>query len=129
MALDLSSYSASFKLLYSDLCDVYRYITLLDEHGATRKERSDVPVYKDIACLISPEQADDANPRTVSNIPLEQFISIHTTPQIKLLAGDYLVLRKFSKGEILRRYRGTIGEPKAYPTHIKATLKLDKAED
>lgn|GEM_PF-4782326 len=129
MVLDLSAYSASFKFLYSDLCDVYRYITTLDEHGATRKERNDVPIYQDVACLISPEQADDANPRTISNIPLEQFISIHTTPDIKLVAGDYLVLKKLSKGQILRRYRGTIGEPKAYPTHIKATLKLDKAED
>lgn len=128
MALDLSGYSRAFAFMYSDLCDVYRYHNVLDATGATRKERDADATYTDVCCLASPEQSDDASPRSVSHIPLEQYISVHVEPSVRLIAGDYLVVRKIGSGRVMRRYYGTIGEPKVYPTHIKATLKVDKAE-
>lgn len=128
MAIDLSGYADALAMLYSDSCDVFRYTPVVDKHGGTRVSRSQVPVYQEVACLISPVQADDANPRELSHIPSEQLLSIHVKPDIELRAGDYLVLRKMRRRVVQRQYRGTIGEPKVYPTHIKAILKLDKAE-
>lgn len=126
--IELSKYRGMFAKLYADRFDVYRNGTETDANGATHNVRKAMPALQNVACLASPESADDAMPRPQALLNAEQYISIHCSPEIDLFNGDYLVIRKYRNGAVVRVYRGTIGEPKIYPTHIKATLKIDKSE-
>lgn len=126
--IDLSQYRGVFAKLYKDRFDVYRNGTETDVNGATHNVRKAMPALQNVACLVSPESADDAMPRPQALLESDMFISIHCRPETDLFNGDYLVVRKYRKNAVVRVYRGTIGEPKVYPTHIKATLKIDKSE-
>lgn len=126
--VDLSKYRGVFAKLYTDRFDVYRHGFETDENGARHNVCHLMPALTNRPCLISPEQADDAMPRPEALLNAEQYISIHCRPDLDLINGDYIVARKMRKDAVVRTYKGTIGEPKVYPTHIKATLKIDKAE-
>lgn len=126
--IDLSKYSGVFAKLYRDRFDVYRHGKQTDANGATHNVRLAIPALQNVACLASPEAADDAMPRPQALLEADQYISIHCKPEADLFNGDYLVVHKYRKNAVVRIYRGTIGEPKVYPTQIKATLKIDKSE-
>lgn len=114
--------------MYHDRFDVYRHGTETDENGATHQVCHQMPVLSNQPCQITPEQADDAMPRLQAIQNADQYISIHCRPETDLIKGDTIVARKMRNGAVVRTYRGTIGEPKVYPTHLKATFKVDCAE-
>lgn len=113
--------------MYKDRFDVYRHGTETDENGATHQVCYQMSVLSNQPCQISPEQADDAMPRAQAIQNADQYISIHCRPELDLINGDYIIARKMRNGAVVRTYKGTIGEPKVYPTHIKATFKIDSA--
>lgn len=116
------------KQMYKDRFDVYRHGTETDANGATHQVCYQMPALSNLPCQISPEQADDAMPRPQALSDVEQYISIHCRPETDLIKGDTIVARKMRNGAVVRTYKGTIGEPKVFPTHIKATFKVDDAE-
>lgn len=115
-------------IMYQDRFDVYRHGTETDANGATHQVCYQMPAMSDQPCQISPEQADDAMPRPQALLNADQYISIHCRPELDLINGDYIIARKMRNGAVVRTYKGTIGEPKVYPTHIKATFKVDSSE-
>ena len=127
--IDLSKYADIVAAMYSDFFTIYRYHNETDEDGGTRSVRDEHPTYQDVACLISPRNDDSATPMPRGALRPNQSVSFHCHPNHVILCGDYVVLRKFSGGTELRRYSGTVGEPKVYPTHTKATLELDASGD
>ena len=126
--VNLANYRGVFAKMYKDRFDVYRHGTETDANGATHQVLHLMPVLSDMPCMISPEQADDAMPRPQALLNADQYISIHCRPELDLIIGDYIIARKMRNGAVVRTYKGTIGEPKVYPTHIKATFKLDSSE-
>ena len=126
--VNLAKYRGVVAQMYKDRFDVYRHGTETDANGATHQVRHQMPALSNQPCLISPEQADDAMPRPQALLDAEQYITIHCRPELDLIKGDYIVARKIRNGAVVRTYKGTIGEPKVYPTHIKATFKIDSSE-
>lgn len=125
--VDVSIIATAVALMFSDDCDVYRYSEQTDSFGAKRARRGSLPELSAVSCLISQTAADDAANRLKSNIPLDKGISIHVAAGTGLRAGDYVVARKRSRGQVVCTYRGTIGEPAVYPSHVMAELRLDDA--
>lgn len=126
--VNLANYRGVIAKMYKDRFDVYRHGTETDANGATHQVCYKMPAMSDQPCQISPEQADDAMPRAQAIQNADQYISIHCRPELDLISGDYIVARKMRNGAVVRTYKGTIGEPKVFPTHIKATFKVDCAE-
>ena len=126
--VNLANYRGVIAKMYKDRFDVYRHGTEKDANGATHQVCYQMPALSDRPCLISPEQADDAMPRAQAIQDADQYISIHCRPELDLISGDYIIARKMRNGAVVRTYKGTIGEPKVFPTHIKATFKVDSAE-
>lgn len=126
--VNLANYRGVIAKMYKDRFDVYRHGTETDANGATHQVCYQIPAMSDQPCQISPEQADDAMPRAQAIQNAAQYISIHCRPELDLISGDYIVARKMRNGAVVRTYKGTIGEPKVFPTHIKATFKVDCAE-
>lgn len=123
--VNLAKYRGVVARMYKDRFDVYRHGTETDANGATHQTCYSIPALSNQPCLISPEQADDAMPRPKALLEDEQYISIHCRPETDLMKGDTIVARKMRNGSVVRTYKGTIGKPKVYPTHIKATFKTD----
>lgn len=126
--VNLANYRGIIAKMYQDRFDVYRHATETDANGATRQVRNRLPELSNQPCQISPEQADDAMPRPQAVLNPDQYISIHCRPETDLISGDYIIARKMRNGAVVRTYRGTIGEPKVYPLHVKATFKVDSSE-
>lgn len=125
--VNLANYRGVIAKMYEDRFDVYRHGTETDANGATHQVCYQIPALSNQPCQISPEQADDAMPRAQAIQNADQYISIHCRPELDLISGDYIVARKMRNGAVVRTYKGTIGEPKVFPTHIKATFKVDSA--
>lgn len=123
-----ANYRGVIAKMYKDRFDVYRHGTETDANGATHQVCYQIPALSNQPCQISPEQADDAMPRPQALLDADQYISIHCRPELDLINGDYIIARKMRNGAVVRTYKGTIGEPKVFPTHIKATFKVDCAE-
>lgn len=126
--IDLSKYRGKFALLYNDRFDVYRNGTETDANGATHNVRYSLPSLQNCACLASPDSASNATPRPQKVLDVDQNIYIHCRPELDLLSGDYIVVRKRRGFNVVCIYRGTIGQPEIYPTHIKAAMKIDSVE-
>ena len=126
--VNLANYRGVIAKMYKDRFDVYRHGTETDANGATHQVCYQMSAMSDQPCQISPEQADDAMPRAQAIQNADQYISIHCRPELDLISGDYIIARKMRNGAVVRTYKGTIGEPKVFPTHIKATFKVDSAE-
>ena len=126
--VNLANYRGVIAKMYKDRFDVYRHGTETDANGATHQVCYQMPAMSDQPCQISPEQADDAMPRAQAIQNADQYISIHCRPELDLINGDYIIARKMRNDAVVRTYKGTIGEPKVFPTHIKATFKVDCAE-
>lgn len=126
--VNLAKYRGVVAQMYKDRFDVYRHGTETDANGATHQVCYQIPAMSDQPCQISPEQTDDAMPRAQAIQDADQYISIHCRPELDLISGDYIVARKMRNGAAVRTYKGTIGEPKVLPTHIKATFKIDSSE-
>lgn len=126
--VDVSSIAAGLRLLFTDECDVYRYTEQTDSFGGLRPVRGSLPSPSGLPCLISHTAVDAASRRLKSHIPLDKRIAIHAPVSSALRAGDYVVARKLSRGAVLCTYRGTIGEPAVYPSHLRAELELDAAQ-
>lgn len=125
--VDVSFIASGMRLLFTDEFDVYRYTEQTDSFGAQRAVRGSQPDLCQVPCLISHTAVDAASRRSTSHIPLDKRIAIHAPVSSALRAGDYVVARKLSRGALLCTYRGTIGEPAVYPSHIRAELELDDA--
>lgn len=126
--VDVSFIAAGLRLLFTDECDVYRYTEQSDDFGGTRPARGTLPAISEVPCLISHASVDAATNRLKSHIPMEKRIAIHLPLASALRAGDYVVARKLARGLVVCTYRGTIGEPAVYPSHIRAELDLDDAD-
>lgn len=126
--VNLAKYRGVVAQMYKDRFDVYRHGTETDANGATHQVCYQIPAMSDQPCHISPEQSDDSMPRAQAIQDADQYISIHCRPELDLISGDYIVARKMRNGAAVRTYKGTIGEPKVLPTHIKATFKIDSSE-
>jgi hypothetical protein len=124
--VDVSIIAAIITVLYADECDIYRYTEQTDSFGGTRLTRGS-PTLAGVRCLISHANADDASKRLNSHIPPTKRIALHVTPNTDLRAGDFVVARKRSRGQVVCTYQGTVGEPAVYPSHIRADLMLDEA--
>lgn len=125
MPIDLSSFAGTFAILYADVFSVYRYENTVDEIGVTVNQKKLVPEIHNVMCLLSPESEGRANPRPDFVLDQDQIMTLHCSPTVELKNGDFIVAKKIRNDTIMAVYRGTIGTPKKYPTHIKASFKVD----
>jgi hypothetical protein len=126
--VDVSIIATALGLLFTDECDVYRYTEQTDSYGGTQALRGSLPALSQVPCLISHTVVDAASNRLTSHLPLDKRIALHAPLSSALRAGDYVVARKRARGQVVCTYRGTIGAPAVYPSHLRAELELDEAE-
>lgn len=112
-------------VMYNDKCTIYRHIAVIDDIGLTHNHTQSTPSMLDIPCHVQMKTDDKASVGNQAYQEASQEISFFVHPSNEIMRGDRAVLKKMLSKTNFIEYKGVVGEPRTFPTHIKATLELE----
>lgn len=116
-----------YTMLYDDRMDIYRTTSSMNDDDSTDISYEPKPLYTDVRCRISLSSSDSAGDEEVDRNPVHYQPKIFCEPGVDLLAGDYIVLRRYTDAGAVRiTYKGTVAQPSVYSTHQEAFLGIDE---
>ena len=125
--MKISGLGSFFSLLYDDRMDIYRTSKELNEDYTTDISYEETPLYTDIPCRLSFSSDDLGGDSEVDSTPVRYSPKVFCKSKVDLLAGDYVVVRRFADdGSLAKEYRGTVAQPSWYSTHQEAFMQIDE---
>jgi hypothetical protein len=121
--MDTSFVSGAFAMLYDDRMDVQRRVQSKAGDGSTvTGPRQTVTGLTNIPCRISYKMPDTAtNPENGEQV--RRQVQVFFAPDIDILAGDYLILRRITGGAVRQTLQGNAGKPGIYGSHCELLLE------
>lgn len=112
----------------TDKCDIYRRKKVINENGSTDIILDPTPIATDVPCRISfiRYKIEDPSNIRIDENPIEHTPKIFLPVFTDIKAGDTVILRRISvENEILYTYKGIVGAPACFDTHIEIMLNID----
>lgn len=115
--------------MLTDKVDVYRYVNEVSEDGSTTTKLSSEPVVSDLPGRISfsYSKIENAKIHDPSGDPIDHTPKIFFLTDADIKTGDIVTVKRYIPGteEILVSYRGKIGLPSIFPTHIEVSIAIE----
>lgn len=112
----------------TDRSDIYRRTSVKNPDGTTAVVLKDIPIATDVPSRVSfiRYKIEDPSDRQLDENPLKSTVKIFFPVKTDIKAGDKVVLRRLSsEGDILYTYKGVLGLPAAFDTHMEVMLDID----
>lgn len=109
-----------------DRMDIYRHVTSESEYGATEVDFPDKPTYEDVPCRLSWSEQESPRNYTEDYTPVELPIKVICKYDQDILAGDYVVVRRYSENDLIDTYKGICGDSATYESHKELYFKVQE---
>lgn len=96
----------------TDKMNIGRRQTITNPDGSTGETSPKDPIYTDVPCHISFEEADNPDNAINDTVPIISVVKVHCRADVDLQNNDYVTAFRLSEsGEVLETYEGSIGFP------------------
>ena len=111
-----------------DKVDIYRYEPVKNPNGSTTTQLSKEPVHADIPGRISfsYSKIEGASPSRKDGDPISHNPKIFFAVNAPIKTGDIVVVKRFNKaGDQIATYKGKIGLPNVFQSHIEVSIYIE----
>lgn len=116
------------KVMYHDICDVYKFEAIIKSNGAKSTQRQKIPVYTDVPCKISFSLRtwDMFTNKSIDTYPYEKQPKIFMEVEYILEPGYYIVAKRLDPKtkQIIATYEGQCGKSQVSLTHQEVLLDV-----
>ncbi len=120
-------YARSFvDSMFTDTMDIYRHTTSTNDYGATEVDIPDEPTYSDVPCRLSWSEEESPRNYTDDYTPVELPIKIFCEYDQDILAGDYVVVTRYSGTTVIDTYKGICGDCATYESHKELYFRVQE---
>lgn len=109
-----------------DKMDIYRHVTSETEYGSTEVSFPNEPTYSDVPCRLSWSEVESPRNYDDDYTPIELPIKIICKYDQDILAGDYVIIRRYSGDKIIDTYKGICGDSATYESHKELYFRVQE---
>lgn len=106
-----------------DRMDIYRHTEHEDEYGATITDFPEEPIYTDVKCRLSWSEIESPRNTNVDYTPVELPIKVFCKYDTDVVAGDYIVVTRYSGSEVIDKYEGLCSDCATYESHKELYMR------
>lgn len=127
MALNLRPFGNLLSnIMYKDFCTVYRVKPTKDEYGAEKPDSREI-IYENIRCKLSFTEKDSPADSNGVYMPVLKQVTIFTSLDHIILAGDYIIGERFDDMVgVTRIVKGICGQPNIFETHQEIPIQIEE---
>lgn len=111
---------------FVDRMDIYRHTSSVSETGVTEIDFPEKPLYADVPCRLSWSELE--SPRNVNEdyTPVELPIKIICKYDQDIVAGDYVIVTRYTGKDVIGTYKGICADSAIYESHKELYFRVQE---